>query len=469
MNKQDNEQSMTKKTLIYLAGNFSSKIFSVIIIPVYAKYLSASELGSYDYQQTIANLLMPVIALAIWESILRFGLKAGTQELNRILSTATIISFVTLTISFFVLSLIYSNLYGFNTLSFLYVTMIIFMPIVTILGYMTRAVKANKVFAISGIVSSIINMVGILIFVVGMNMGIYGLLISTIFSNIFNSLVLLIGANLTSHLKIKYFDFILGKELIKFSIPLIFNLVFGWFVNSFSRFYINLSLGSTANGIYAFGSKFSGILLQFAQIINMSAIEDAIISSNTNQFVSRFEKNIENITSLFFKICFVLMPVVAIYYNFINNKDFKSSLVLVPILLLVAILNNTSTLIGNIFPVFNKTSKAFVTSLAAGLTNVVFSVILGQYIGLIGVCLAQVISTITLVISRYIMGNQIVKYKVNWKKFISNSCIFLVISVVSILGNYIVQIVIFIITFVHLCIHYKNWIVYQVNKLLLKK
>ena len=462
--EQDNKQSMTKKTLIYLAGNFSSKIFALIIIPIYAEYLSAFELGQYDFQLTIANLLTPVIGLAIWESILRFGLKAEGKELQKIFSTASIISFGTLAVSFLVLVILYNNLYGFNTLSFLYVLLIIMMPMITILGYMARALKANKQFAVSGVLSSFVNLIGILIFVIIMKLGVKGLLISTVLGNIFNIGYLLIATEIPNYLRIDYYDKQLGRRLIKFSVPLIFNLTFGWFVNSFSRFYINVSLGAVSTGIYAFASKFSGILMQFAAIVNMTAIEDAILSSESEDFITRFERNISDITTLFFKICFVLLPVIALYYNFVDNTDFKSSLTLVPILLLVALFNNTATLIGNVFPVYNKTSTAFLTSLIAGVSNIVLSIIFGHLFRLIGICLAQLFSITILVITRYILGNKIVEYKVNWLGIMGNVFIFIIISLLLVNGNYFVQSIILLVSSWNFLNYYRKWLQIQINK-----
>ncbi|MFQ7235018.1 MAG: hypothetical protein ACLRPU_09115, partial [Enterococcus hulanensis] len=103
---------MMKKSLIYFAGNFSSKIFGVIIIPIYAQYLSAAQLGDYDFQQTVGNLLMPIIGLAIWEAILRFGLNAEGKELHEIITTAIFILSATLSVSFVLLLITYANLYG---------------------------------------------------------------------------------------------------------------------------------------------------------------------------------------------------------------------------------------------------------------------------------------------------------------------------------------------------------------------
>ena len=134
MNNDNN--SLVKKTLIYLAGNFSSKIFGVIIIPIYATYLTASQLGKFDYQQTIAGLLNPIIVLALWEGVLRFGLKAQGNELKRVLSTAAIIASGTLSLFLVILTVTYTQLYGISLTTLLYVTMFIFLPIIQLLGYM---------------------------------------------------------------------------------------------------------------------------------------------------------------------------------------------------------------------------------------------------------------------------------------------------------------------------------------------
>ncbi|HFM5723311.1 TPA: hypothetical protein ACG77J_003112, partial [Enterococcus faecium] len=59
--------SIAKKAFIYAIGTLSSKMISVIIIPIYAVYISVADLGSFDYQNTIAQFLSPVIFGAIWE------------------------------------------------------------------------------------------------------------------------------------------------------------------------------------------------------------------------------------------------------------------------------------------------------------------------------------------------------------------------------------------------------------------
>lgn len=71
-----------KKTGVYFVGNFSSKVISAIIVPIYAVYVSSADLGEYDYLLTLTQIIAPVAYLAIWEAILKFCIngKAGDAE-----------------------------------------------------------------------------------------------------------------------------------------------------------------------------------------------------------------------------------------------------------------------------------------------------------------------------------------------------------------------------------------------------
>lgn len=435
--------SMVKKTLIYFAGNFSSKIFSVIIIPIYAQYLSASQLGNYDFQQTMGNLLMPVIVIAIWEAVLRFGLNETGEELAKVITTSIVIASVTLTVSFSILLMTYLKIYGVSILSLYYVLLIVSMPIVTLMGYIARSLKKNIHFAFSGVISSFVNLLGIIILVIMLNQGLKGLLISSILANFFNATYLFISTRMYRYLHIRYFSKNLSRKLIRFSAPLILNLTFGWFTSSYSRFYINLTIGSTANGIYAFANKFSGVLMQVAGIINMSAIEDAVESIGDKQWISRFEKNVKNISALFIQMACILMSLTAIYYNFVSNSDFKSSIMLVPLLLVTAVFTSMSTLLGNIFSVFNKTEKIFITTLLSGVSNILLSLVLGNFFGLIGVVLAQVGSAFILVASRYYYGQKIQRYHIDFIEYIKYFTLFAVTALCSIKGSTGTQLLIF--------------------------
>lgn len=456
MENNSKKDSMIKKTIVYFAGNFSNKIFGLIIIPIYARYLTASELGQYDFQLTIANLLMPILVLAIWESVLRFGLVAEWEKKKEIITTSIYISGITLTISFVVLMSAYINLYGSNLFTYMYVCLIITLPIINLLGYIVRSLKKSKVYVMSGAISGIVNMISILVFVVYLQLGLGGILTSTIIANIFNIVYLIFGGKIYIYIHFRYFSKDLGKQMVIYSTPLIANLVFGWFVNSFSRFYINLSLGLVANGIYAFANKFSGMLFQLSSVINMSAVEDAFESIGSKSWVKRYETNFKNISNFLFHVSYLLLPIVSSYYVFLSNNEFKSSLTLVPMLFCSTLFIVLSTLIGNVFSVFNKTSLIFVTSFMSALVNIFFSIVLGYFFSLHGIVFAQVLSGLTLFITRYFMGIRIQKYHLGFGNLVKNMIVFILISILILLNHIGINIMLIFAVAVYILWFYKK-------------
>ncbi|GAB2021900.1 oligosaccharide flippase family protein [Pseudolactococcus yaeyamensis] len=426
-------QSIGKKTLIYFIGNFGSKMIGTLIIPIYAIYLTASEVGQYDFQITIAQFLSPILVLAIWEGLLRFAISDEKEQVDDILSTTLLFSIILLLVSTLILSLVYSStIVSVGKEWFLYVLMIVLTPLVSIFQYMTRSLKMNIIYMQSGIYSSVVNILLIVLFVVLMKLGLIGLLLSCFLTQIFSILFMGMRIKIWQHVSIKLFSLSILKGLLGYSAPLIFNLVFVWFLNGYSRFFINWKLGTAANGTFAFGLKFAGILAMFGSVIAMAAIEDAILTFKDDDFIKRFQKNINHIFSLMLQASLVIIPIIGIGYAFISNQDFSDSLNFVPIVVLATIFMNMSTNVGNIFNVFGQTGKIFLTSFIAGLVNVVFSFILVLSLGVLGVAISYMLGALSLLISRYYMGRKIENYSVNIKMLAVLVLTYCVVSVLVI-------------------------------------
>ncbi|GFK21211.1 oligosaccharide flippase family protein [Tetragenococcus halophilus] len=468
---QDNNnrrEVLIKKSLIYLIGNFSSKILGTLIIPIYAAFLTASELGNYDYQQSVGNLLSPLFALAIWEAILRFGLGKSENDIKKVISSALIIAITTLSISLIILTTTYINIYDNKLIVFLYILLIMLMPLLTIFQYTARATGNNVVFVKSSIISSFSNLGSLFIFVVILKGGLIGLLISTILANLINILYISFNIKIWAFFSINNVDYSLIRTMLKYSLPLALNLMSVWFITGFSRFYTNLFLGTVNNGIYAFAAKFSMILATLSQVVNMAIIEDTVLSIGDKDFTNRFEKTANEVINLLLILILFLMPIISIYYNFVPNADYRSSINLVPVLLYSTFLQNCSTVTGNIFNAYNKTNVFFYTTFLGSLLNVFFTFILGSYLGLKGVAIAQIIGFLALFLSRYFIGRYIAHYKIYWKKILIFTIIYVFISYLSMRQSIVLDGLLFITIFLIAFVFYKDSVEKVINKILKK-
>ena len=284
------------------------------------------------------------------------------------------------------------------------------------------------------------------------------LLISFIFSQLINIIYISVNIKIWELIAVRYFDRVLGIKLLTFSIPLILNLVFGWFITGFNRFYVNLVIGVTANGIFAFGSKFSQLVNSVGSVINMAAIEDAVLSSGSEGFIGRFEKNVNNIFKILILIIIVIMPIIGSLYYFISNKSYQDSLILIPCLMLGTVMQIMSTSVGNIFSVYNKTQYIFFTSLLGAIINIICAIVLAPIMGLQGIAIAQLAGGMTLFLSRYIGGRRLEFYCINWIKLGGLVIVFVLVSVVSVCSALWLNILLSIILCILFLFLYKEFV-----------
>ena len=71
-NTTKTKNNLLKNTLIFTIGNFSTKILSFILVPLYSYYLRPEDYGSIDIVLTIVSLLYVLVSLQTVETVFRF-------------------------------------------------------------------------------------------------------------------------------------------------------------------------------------------------------------------------------------------------------------------------------------------------------------------------------------------------------------------------------------------------------------
>lgn len=429
-----NDSSLIRKIGVYFVGNFSSKIFSALLIPIYAFYVSSTDLGYFDYYQSIMLMMSPILVVAIWEAILKFVLNEQLLEKkNEVIRTGILFSLSSLLFSysvFFILFLFF--LRSYNSWILL-ITMIFFYSLGQIWLYTARAMQKNFDFAMGGVISTVANLLFIFIFLIIFDFGLKGLLSSFILGQ----LILIIYLER----KIKIFkiafsnsgyDFSLLKRMLKYSAPLVLNLVSIWGLSSFGRFIIIHYLGADMNGIYSFANKFSLIVNMLGTIVNMAFIEEALINNNDENFREKFEKQVNNMTKIFLNFCLILIPVIVIFYEFLGKTEYEKSLPYVFPLIIYAILNIISTNVATVYQAKEKTNILFMTTIIGALVNVVMSFVLINAFGIWSVIIAQIFGSFVMLISRTLLAK--IKFHIGfgWKDFIIAVVVYSVVGYVSV-------------------------------------
>ncbi|MCY9006774.1 lipopolysaccharide biosynthesis protein [Peribacillus frigoritolerans] len=445
-------KTLSRKAGLYLIGNFSSKILSALLLPIYAFYIVADDLGYFDLMQTLMGICIPITFLAIWEAILRFLLGEKDEKSKKVIISTT--AFFTILISGIV-CVVFIILNHFKIIEIKSIELIIGMFLSTsfaqIWQYYARAFGESKVFVWSGILGTIINFIFVLIFIVVFKTDLTGLFISYILGQVAIFLIIEFKVRVISTIKIGYINIHVLWKMLKFSQPLVLNLISTWLIIGFGRLIITMELGTEANGLFSFASKFSLIVTMIGSVVTMAIIEEAILAAKTKGLDSSFGRTMEVLFKIFQLIILLAVPAIVIFYKSIENTDYYNSLQYAPWLLLFSVAKTMASNIGSAFQAINKTKYQFTTTIIGAIVTVIFSYSFISSLGIYAVVIGQILGAIIMLLTRYNLLKKYIDIEINWKPILWMSVLFIITTIICLNTHYIFSCIAFIFILVFAC------------------
>ena len=163
-------KSLISNILIFAIGSFGSKIISFFLVPLYTNLLTTEQYGVADLITTVANLAVPVFSLVIQDAILRFGL-SGKYSSSTVFKNSFFVLLVGSLLSLSVIPLlnIYPHLAEWRW--YVYAMLVVNM-FSTIMYAYARSVEKTKIYAICGVINSLILAIANIVFLVVLKLGI---------------------------------------------------------------------------------------------------------------------------------------------------------------------------------------------------------------------------------------------------------------------------------------------------------
>lgn len=405
--------SFLKKVGLYFVGTFSTRLLSVLLVPIYAYFVSSVDLGEYDYIYAIVNILYPIAFLCIWESILKYGMQ-GQEDFESMVSNCAIVYFVSaiiLTIACVIcMALNYTNIVYVFILS-------ISLGGATLWQFMARCRKQTKFFVISGVVSSSM-IILVDLFLAGIQRLDYkGLCISSVLSQIAVIVLLESKVHLFRTMKFKLYNTKLLAKMLSFSIPLVVNNIALYLYNSSSKIIIREFLGAYENGQYSFASKFAILINVFSSVVSMAVIEEAYSYSRLEEYRNKVGTIIEKISQFYFNLIFLALPAIYLLYSVaFKYTEYYFSCDYIFILLLGALFTALSGNYGSAFQVTGKTKYIFLTTVSGSSAAIITSLFLVQCMGIYGVLIGGSLGPFLMMFLRAIYAKRATGLRIPWKK-----------------------------------------------------
>lgn len=406
-------KDLAKNTAIVSIGKICTQLITFFLLPVYTAVLSNEEYGVVDLLNTLTSLLLPIVTLQIEQGIFRYLIDCRENNEKQIKLITTIIRFMIIqSIACIVIFLCISP-FIHNEYKYFLMANLLMGIFSSLLLQICRGLGDNATYAIGSFITGAFTVVLNVIFIVAFRWGAYGMLGATAISNFICAVYIFLKRKIYKYIKPKQFDKKILKEIIKYSVPLIPNMISWWIVSASDRTIISAVIGIAQNGIYSAANKFSGVFTTLYSVFNLTWTESASININSEDRDEFFSKILDFVIRFFGCLCLGTIAVMPFVFNILINEKFAESYYQIPILILGSVFNILVSFVGSIYVAKKLTKEIAKTSIISAVINIFVNIVLIKSIGLYAASISTVIAYALMFIYRWIDVKKYVKFNVN--------------------------------------------------------
>ncbi|MCI8387416.1 MAG: oligosaccharide flippase family protein [Clostridiales bacterium] len=421
----DKYKRLLSNTAILGLGTFGSKLLVFFLLPVYTEFLTKSEYSMSDIITQTANLLMPLISLGISDAVFRYTLDRSTDR-REVLTTGFVINILGIMLLLALYPLIGSIEYfgGYMWLIILYTFTA---NIHSLFAQYIRARDMTTFFAVQGLIATFITVALNIIFLVIFKLGVPGYVLSTIIADVVVSVMIFRLVRLDYAIRPRFWNPVLVKNMLSFSIPLIPTTVFWWITNVADRYMVKGVLGDDINGLYSVAFKIPTMLILLSGIFieawQFSAVTEQNLSSRRSH-AAFFGTVFDSFQGMLYISAAGLIAFSKIFATILFADDYYPAWQYMPLLIAATVFSSLVTFMGSVYLVDKKSVLSFVTSMIGAVVNLLFNFLLiPTKMGANGAALATFISYFVVFIIRAVNTQKFIRFDLHEQKLVINTVV----------------------------------------------
>ena len=361
-------------------------------------------------------LAVPIATLQIQTAAFRFLIdcRDNKEECSVIVSNIFI---VTIPISIVVSIIIQFFFSEWNVYIRILIAVYFFLDTIqATIGQVSRGIGNNKAFSISAIIASATSMITVIVTVFCMKMGLLGVSIALVLSQLISAIYLIYKIDLFSYLSISNISTKCVKELLAYSWPMVPNNLSGWVLKLSDRLVITGFLGIEANAVYAVANKIPSLLSTAQTILVMAWQENASIAVEDNDADKYYTKMLDTVFNFMFGFTVLLIAATPIIFKILIRGDYAEAYFQMPILILAMFFCVMSSYFGGIYIAHKRTVNVGITTMIAAVINLAIDLIFVNMIGIWAGSISTLIAYVFLYVYRLFNCQKFQKIDINYKK-----------------------------------------------------
>lgn len=389
--------TLIKNLGIFAIGTFIVKLISFCLMPLYTSVLTTDQYAVSELLNNTVEIILPLATLSIVEALYRYSIDEDSNK-SRLFMNTIYISGIGLAIVGIICVAVYF-VTGYEYISDFF---ILFVTSVTykITTQMARGIGQNKRYATYGIINALLLFSSNIILLVWMKGGIKAYLHSFSIGLGITALIAFIASEEYRYIELKKPDTKLLKEMLRFSIPNVPNMI-SWWINSVSdRYLILLISGTSQAGLYAAASKLPAVINMFSSIFQQAwqySTAKEIDKENSNSF---FEIIFKMYVLGCFLLCSFLVLTNKMLCNIMLKNGFYEAWRFLPVLILAATAGCISIYFGTFYGAQKDNKMAMISTMIGAGANIVLNLIFIPKQGAMGAAIATYLSYVVVMVVR---------------------------------------------------------------------
>ncbi len=411
-------RTLAGDTVVLVFGTLGGSLVGFLMLPLYTRTLTSVEFGTVDLLTTALGLILPLLFLSVAEAVLRFAMSRG-ERTSDVLRTA--LTFVGGVSTLLVLAAAVATVWLPWPKVALVTSILVVQSVNVVLGAWSRATARVRAYALSGVVQAAVVGAANVLFLLVLDLGVGGFLLSLLVGNVACGVVLLLRLPIGRSLAEATFDRSLLRRMLLFSAPLVPNVIMWWLTNISGRYVLALTHGVGSVGVFGVAARIPGLVTMvtavFAQAWQLSA--NRSVEDDDEAGRSRFYSGIfRYYAALLFLSVSTVVLVVRPVLRVAAAPAFQDAWLAVPPLLVGAMFAALATFYEAIYMAAHESGAIFRTTIAAGVGSVVLNVLLVPPFGLVGAAVSIAVSFVGLWLLRVVSSQRLTRTTVSPRLFV---------------------------------------------------
>ena len=402
---------LIKNICIFAVGNVLVKLIALFLMPLYTSQMTTAEYGVAELLNNLIEIVLPVATLCIIDAVYRYSID-DNSDLTGLFTNAVGV------ILKGIVPVVAGCAIGYFISKYAYLPYFVGLYIATtfhnLCSQFARGLGHAKRYAAGGVINALCLVAFNVILLVWLDGGVEAYLISLTASHLVAGVFHFVTSK-----EYRYIDFSrkeksLKREMLRFSIPNIFNNLSWWLNNISSRYIILFFLGSAAAGLYTAASKLPAVINMLAAIFQQAwqySTSKEIDQKNSGTFFTNVFRYYIMLIVLACSAIILLMPYLA---GIILKGEFYNGWRYVPLLLVSAAIGCISSFFGTFYMAVKKNKMAMVTTIIGAIVNIAINLLFVKTLGIVSAIIASVLSFTVITTLRIINTAKFSHVNCNW-------------------------------------------------------